>query len=185
MKIYLISGKARNGKDTIGNYIVDYYLKNNKKIIKTAYGKYIKMYTQELTSWDGKEETKDLYRDFFQSIGTQLIRQKMHKEDFFVRRMVEDIEVYQNFVDAVVISDVRFPIEINYLKEKFANIYSIRVIRPNFASELNEKQLKHETEISLTDEDNYDYRLINTTLDKLKSDVEALLEGIEKNEKIN
>ena len=110
MKIFLISGKARNGKDTVSNFIVDYFNRNNKKIVKTAYAKYIKLFTRELTDWNGQEETKSLYRDFFQNLGTQVIRQKMNKPDFFVKRMVEDLEIYQNYVDAVVISDVRFPI---------------------------------------------------------------------------
>ena len=114
MKVFLISGKARNGKDTMANFNVDYYAKNNKKTVKTGYAKYIKMFATELTDWDGSEETKSEYRSFLQDLGTQVIRQKMNRPDFFVKRIVEDIFVYENYVEAVIIADVRFPIEIDY-----------------------------------------------------------------------
>ena len=185
MKVFLISGKARNGKDTMANFIVDYYAKNNKKTVKTGYAKYIKMFATELTDWDGSEETKSEYRSFLQDLGTQVIRQKMNRPDFFVKRMVEDIFVYENYVEAVIIADVRFPIEIDYLKERFDDVYSIRVIRPDFESELNKKQLAHETEISLNDEGDYDEVIINTTLEEFEKETIKLIERIDKNEKIN
>ena len=185
MKIYLIGGKARNGKDTLANFIVDYYEKNNKKVVKTGYSKYIKMFAKELTDWDGSEETKANYRSFLQELGTQIIRQKMNKFDFFVKRMAEDIEVYSHYVDAVIISDVRFPIEIDYIKERFNDVHSIRVIRPDFASELNKKELAHETEVDLSDDGVYDEVIINTTLDKLERDTIKLIERIDNNEEYN
>ncbi len=178
MEIYLISGKARNGKGTIANYIIDYYESIGKKAVETEYSKYIKMFARELTDWDGTEERKSEIRSFLQEIGTQVIRQKMNQPDFFVKRMAEDIKVYENYVDAVVISDVRFPIEIDYIKERFENVYSLRVIRPDFESELNTKQRAHETEVALSDEGEYDHIIINTTLDKLKIDVNELIERL-------
>ena len=38
-KIYLISGKARHGKDTFSNYLKEEYEKNNKKVIVTQLSK--------------------------------------------------------------------------------------------------------------------------------------------------
>lgn len=180
MRIFLISGKARNGKDTTGNFIASYLKSKNETFVKTQYGKYIKMYTKELTDWDGNEETKSNYRDFFQEIGTEIIRKKMNKADIFVRRMAEDIEVYDNYVDNVIITDVRFPIEIDYIKGIFPNVYSIRIIRPDFESELNKKQQSHVTEMALSDDQNYDYIIINESLDKLENDVNEMLKGLDK-----
>lgn len=185
MQIFLISGKAGNGKDTVGNLVGEYLSCHNKKFVKTQYGKYVKMYTKELTNWDGSEATKSDYRDFFQSIGTQVIREKMKKADLFVSRMIEDIEVYHYYVDAVVISDVRFPIEIEAIKKHFNDVYTIRVISPNYISKLTKEQLAHETENALSDDGEYDYILINTSIDKLKKDIDEILEGIDANEKIN
>ncbi len=178
MEIYLISGKARNGKDTLANYIIDYYNSVGKKAIRTGYSKYIRLYATELTEWDGKEETKADYRSFLQDLGTQVIRQKMKRPDFFVKRMIDDIKVYEHYVDAVIIADVRFPIEIDDIKESFSNVHSIRVIRPNFESELNTKQRAHETEVALSDDGDYDYVLINTTLEKLEKEIKEIVKGL-------
>ena len=44
-KIYLISGKARHGKDTFSSYLKEAYEENGKKVIVTQLSKYIKYYT--------------------------------------------------------------------------------------------------------------------------------------------
>ncbi len=185
MQIFLISGNARNGKDSTGNFIIDYLKENNRSFVKTQYSKYIKMYTKELTTWDGSEETKGDYRDFLQEIGTELIRKKMNQPQFFVNRMIDDIKVYENYVNNVIITDVRFPIEIEKIKSNFDHVYSIRVIRENFENNLNQIQKKHDTETSLTDEMDYDYVLTASNLDELKKEVIKLIESIDENEKIN
>ena len=41
-KIYLLSGKARHGKDTIAGYLKEFYEKDGKKVIFSRAGKYIK-----------------------------------------------------------------------------------------------------------------------------------------------
>lgn len=186
MQIFLISGKAGNGKDTVGNFIGEYLTHHNIKFVKTQYGKYVKMYTKELTDWNGLEESKNKYRDFFQSIGTEIIRKKMQKMNFFVKRMIEDIEIYRYYVDVVIITDVRFPIEIDEIKNNFKNVYSIRVINPDYVSKLTKEQQDHETENSLSDDGNYDYVIINDeTKNQLKEDVDKIMEGIDINEKTN
>lgn len=183
MKVFLISGKARHGKDTIGDFIMEYYHERGIKPIKTAYAKYIKMFTKEITGWDGNEENKESARKFMQEVSTEIIRNKMGQHDFFVKRMIDDIKVYENYTDVVIIADVRFEIEIDYIKKYYDNVINIRVIRSDFNSELTDKEKQHETETALSDEMNYDYKIINTTLEKLKTDVYKILEGIDENEK--
>ena len=56
-KIYLLSGKARNGKDTTAEFLKKFYEADGKKVIYSRAGKYIKFYASEMTGWDGKEET--------------------------------------------------------------------------------------------------------------------------------
>ena len=57
-KIYLVSGKARHGKDTFSGYLKDVYASNGKKVIVTQLAKYIKYYAKEITGWNLTEEDK-------------------------------------------------------------------------------------------------------------------------------
>lgn len=171
-KIYLISGKARHGKDTFSGYLKEAYEKNNKKVIVTQLSKYIKYYAREMTGWDLSEETKP--REFLQQLGTDVIRVKLDKNDLFINRMKDDIEIFSYFYDAIIISDVRFKAEIDGLRSSFPELIAVNVFRPNFDNGLTEEQKKHKTEIDLDDYDKFDVKIINTTLEKLKEDAEKL-----------
>ena len=169
MKVYLISGAARNGKDTTGDYIEKEYNKINKKVCRSQISKYIKMYAKDYFGWDGREETKP--RELLQTLGTDVIREKLNKPSFFVDRTIEDIEILSNFFDVMIITDVRFPIEIDKIKETYSDVVSINIKRVNFDTELTSKQQAHKTEIALNNYENFDYKIINDTLDGLEKDV--------------
>ena len=91
-KIYLLSGKARNGKDTTAEFLKKFYEADGKKVIYSRAGKYIKFYASEMTGWDGKEETKP--RQLLQELGTDVIRNKLNKADMLIERQLDDIEIY-------------------------------------------------------------------------------------------
>lgn len=174
MKIYLISGKARNGKSTVGEFIKEEYENKGKKVCEIGYGSYIKYYAKTYFGWDGKEETKP--RSLLQELGTEIIRKKIDPM-FHVNRIMEDIKVLSYFYDITVISDVREPIEIITPKEKFDDVVSINVKRTNFESELSEKEQQHFTEIALDSFDDYDYKVLNDgTFDDLKIKVKEIIE---------
>ena len=166
VKIYLISGKARHGKDTFSSFLKEAYEENGKKAIVTQLSKYIKYYAREMTGWNLTEEDKP--RDLLQNLGTNVIREKLKKEDLFINRMIDDIEIFSCFYDAIIISDVRFKKEIEDLKKAFPNLISVNIFRPNFDNGLTEEQKNHKTEIDLDGYDKFDVKIINTTLDKLK-----------------
>ena len=105
-KLYLLSGKARSGKDTIANIIKDYYESIGKKVVITSFAKYIKMYAKEITGWNGEEATKP--RTLLQELGTEIVREKLGKENIYALRMLDDIDIYNYFADVVIIKDVRF-----------------------------------------------------------------------------
>lgn len=175
MKIFVIAGKARHGKDTVAGYIKDYYA--NKKVINLAYGSYIKEYAKKISDWDGSDETKP--RELLQELGTEIIRQKIDK-DFFVKRICEDILVYSYYFDIITISDARFPDEIERPKSKFENVISIKVVRDGYDTVLSKKEQKHLTEVALDEYNNYDYVIHNDgTLDDLKNKVFDLVRRIE------
>lgn len=172
-KIIILSGKARAGKDTTMIFLNEIY--NN--IIQLQYGSYIKEYAKKISNWDGSEETKP--RELLQQLGTNIIRENIDNK-FFVKKMIDDIKVYSYFFDTIVISDARFKIEIDDIKNTFNNVIAVRIERPNFDNGLTLEQKKHPSEIDLDDYNKFDYKLINDgTLEDLKKKVEKLVEVIE------
>lgn len=178
LKIFLISGKARHGKTTLAHDIKEYYESIGLKCVATSYAKYIKMYASEITEWDGREETKP--RELLQHLGADVIREKLGKKDFFVKRLQEDIELYRLYSAAVVIDDARTPLEIDYFKELFKDdVISIKIIRPDFQNDLSKSEQKHITEVGLDNYENYDYTIMNdASLDDLKLAASELLKDI-------
>ncbi len=185
-KVYILSGKARVGKDTIANMIKKICEENNLKHINLQYSSYLKEYAKKISDWDGRDETKP--RALLQYLGTELIRQQID-ELFFIKRICADIEVYSKFFDVITISDARYKLEIDVPKEKFENVISISVIRPNMESALSSKEQQHLSEIDLDDYDKYDYKIINDgTLEDLEKKVREFMKkelGKEKEMKMN
>ena len=175
LKIFVITGKARHGKDTTTDIIRDYYENKNMKTINNSYAYYMKDYAKRITGWDGSDNNKP--REFLQQFGTNLVRNKIDNE-FFINRMVEDLKVFSYFYDVVTISDGRFPIEIDTIRNNFKNVTVIKVVRPNFDNGLTEEQKNHPTEIALDDYNNYDYIIENDKEEKdLKEKIIKILEG--------
>ena len=141
------------------------------------------MYIKDYFGWDGSEETKP--RELLQRLGTDVIREKLGKERFFVDRTIEDIDILSHFFDVMIISDIRFPIEITGIKEKFDDVVVINVKRINFETELTAKQQSHKTETALDGFNDYDYCLINDTLEGLERDVKEIVHKEEEHEKTN
>lgn len=180
MKIYLVSGKARHDKDTSAEIIKQKHeLRGDKPLIlHLAYP--IKTYARDFFGWDGQEETKP--RELLNKLGTEIIREKLGKKDFYVNRIIEDIEILSNFYNIFIISDVRFPIEIENIKKRFPSAISINVFRPNFQSEeLTKEMTKHITETALDTYDKYDYKINNITLKQLEEDLEEIVRKEEVN----
>ena len=174
MKIYLIGGKARNGKDTFGNFIKDYYQSFDKKVCIMQISNYIKHFAIDYFGWDGKEETKP--RTLLQELGTDIIREKMNKPYFFIERLIQDIEVLDNFFDVALVTDVRFPLEFDEVKKVYPDAVKIHITRPDFISELTDKEKKHKTEIALDNYTSYDYKVINRDLDDLENDARKIVD---------
>lgn len=175
INIYLISGKARHGKTSTANYIRDYFSSVGLKSVVTSYAKYIKMFAMELTDWNGSDDDKP--RELLQTLGCEVIREKLGKEDFFIKRLDDDIDVYSEFVSNVIIDDARLPIEIDYFKNKYPmQVKSIKVIRPNFENNLTNKEQNHSTELALDEYSGFDYIIYNDgTLDDIKDKIFDLM----------
>ncbi len=173
-KIFIISGKARSGKGDISKIISNYF--KDKKTITISFGHYIKDYAKRVSSWDGNEDNKP--RELLQQLGIELIKNKIDNK-LFIRRILEDIEVFSYFYDIIIINDARLIDEIETLKEKYKDSISIRVIRNNVSNKLTNEEKKHITETNLDNYTNFDYIVYNNdTRKKLTSDIESILRGV-------
>ena len=175
-KIFIIAGKARQGKDTIYEYIKDYY--KDYKVLYLPNNYYMRDYAKRIMNWDGEDSTKP--RELLIELA-DFARNNID-EHFYINRTIEDIMVFSNFYDIIVVPDARFPYELELPKEKIGNVITINVTRPNYESELTSENKKHSTETSLDNFNNYDYKIINDgSLEELKNKVNEILNDIEVN----
>lgn len=173
MKIYMIAGKARSGKDTLGDFLIKELEKKGKKPCRIQIAQYIKYYAMKYFGWDGSEETKP--RDFLNHLGTDIIRNKINP-DFHIDRLIEDFEVLSHFFDTFVVSDVRFLNEIIKTKNKFNDVVTIRIERES--DELSDKQKNNETETALDDFNDFDFFVDNNgTLENLEEKAKKIIES--------
>ena len=170
IKLFILSGKARSGKDTVASIIKDYY--SDKKTIIVSFGHYIKDYAKRVSNWDGSEETKP--RELLQQIGIELIKNKID-DKLFINRVFEDIEVFSYFYDIIIVSDARLIDEVSDLKSRFNNSISIRINRINYSNSLTEEENKHLTEVELDNYYDFDYIIENDNIVDLKDKVEQIL----------
>lgn len=175
MKVFMICGKARAGKDTMGDLIYS-KLEKNHKICKLQIAQYLKYYVMKYFGWDGEESTKP--RDLLTHLGTDIIRKKINP-DFHINRLIEDIEILSYFYDTFIVTDVRFPVEIEKVKEKFDDVVLIKINREE--SELTNEQKLNITETALDNYTDFDYVVDNNkSLDELEQNTLSILkkEGV-------
>ena len=171
MRLFLVAGKAGSGKNEVAIFIKE-ILKNT---VITSFSKYIKLFTLELTDWDGDDSNKP--REFLQNMGDKL---RAIDEDFLTKRILEDIEVYKREgISNVVISDVRLVNEIEFFKKiKDIEVVTIRVNSDTSRRNLTNDEKHHITEIELDNYNGFDYTVKNQFNDNLKEEIIKILEGM-------
>ena len=174
--IFLIAGKARSGKSTVGNIISSEYKKKGNRVIVTQITKYLKGYIEDITGSKIDEDNKP--RELLQKISSIVIKKELGMTNFFIDRLIEDINIYSYFFDCIIITDVRFKEEIDAVKKNFSNVISIGVVRNDIDSDLTEEQKQDATEVSLDDYHDYDYKIINDSEEELYAKVVSILENI-------
>lgn len=158
MKVILIAGSAGSGKTYLGKKIVEYATSSGLRALQTEYSKYIKMYASEILGYDGSRNTKP--RKFLQNTGS-FIREELKDKTFFVRRMLEDLRIYEIYFDIMVISDVRLLLEIEDLIEKNYDVTTVLVRNERAQQDLTEEEKNHITENEFRKYIDYDYVLNN------------------------
>lgn len=176
VKIFIVAGKANSGKDTTCELINNYVKLKEKNAVNLQFSSYIKMYAKKISDWNGNEDTKP--RSLLQELGTEVIRNKID-EDFFIKRIIGDIEVYSYYTDVITISDARLPKELDSIKNSFNNVYKIKIERPSYENNLNNKEKNHITEIALDDYNSYDYVIVNDgTVEDLNKKVIKIIDEV-------
>ncbi len=167
MKIFVIGGKAKTGKNTFGEYLKeelkDYGYKPCVMRITAPLYEYAKKYF----AWDGNESTKP--REFLQKMGIEVIKEKLGKKDFLIKRLEEDIEILSEYFDAFIITDARLISEFEELKKKYDDVISIKLERHNYDDLLTDEEREHVTEKELDEYDDFDYIIENRVKEDLKT----------------
>lgn len=175
MKIFLIAGKAGSGKGEIAKIIKEYYSGFKKKAIITEYSKYLKLYAKEILEWNGSEPKP---RKFLQDLGVT-IKENMDMPKMLINRMMEDIKIYSLYCDIVIINDVRYPEEIEEIKNNFKEVYSMYVVNQFSKSELSLEEQTHITETALESYSNFDITITNDNINALDNRVVEFIERVD------
>lgn len=170
-QIFILSGKARSGKETVSEIIKNYY--HDKKVVTLSFAFYLKEYAKKISGWDGSENEKP--RELLQQLGVELIKEKID-DKLLIKRVLEDIEIYSYFFDVIIITDARLIDEVEYIKNKYPNSKVIRIIRDEYENNLTESQKNHITETGLDDYNKFDYIVKNKELEQLEEEIKKILE---------
>lgn len=171
--IFILSGKARSGKETVSEIIKNYY--NGKDVVTISFASTLKEYAKTISGWNGSEEDKP--RELLQQLGVELIKEKID-DKLLIKRVLEDIEVYSYFFDVIIITDARLIDEIELVKNKYPSAKLLRIIREDYENELTDNQRNHITETGLDEYRGFDYTVINKDLEQLKIEVNKILDEV-------
>lgn len=166
MALIVISGKARAGKDTLGeilknnfeeNYFTLAYADNLKRkvmddfdlSIEQLYGNLKEVPDERYPKGDGTFWTP---REIMQYLGTECYRKI--EDGFWVRQLFDIVD--RNKLNNVIITDARFPNEVNPVIERGG--FHIRIQRDGAGSAQGKE---HASEISLDKYENADYIIDN------------------------
>ena len=177
-KIALISAKARHGKDTVAELMKSYLELKGERVLICHYADLLKYICKTFFNWDGNKDDKG--RTILQHVGTDTIRMKNNRPDYWVGFIVDLLWMFYDEWDYIIIPDTRFKNEIDTMSDSFGRsmVSTVRITRPNFDSGLSEEQLNHPSECGL-DGYEFDYYITNNgTLDELNDKIKVLLDRL-------
>ena len=167
MKIFIIGGKAKTGKNTFGEYLKEQLKDYGYKPCVMHLTDPLYSYARNYFDWNGNEEEKP--REFLQKMGIEIIRDKMGKKDFLLNRLYEDIDILSNFFDTFIITDARLIREFEKIKENYDDVVTIKLEREDFDDLLSDDEKNHITEKEIDEYKDFDYIISNKKLDDLST----------------
>jgi hypothetical protein len=169
--------KARTGKDTVANYLV-----NNFSFVQESFAYPLKEYIgKQICGFNDKQlhgAWKEMLdpewgmtpRQMLQLIGTEALRKVVH-DDFWVIPMKRKLKEHIRNERHVVISDVRFSNEVKLIQDLGGEVVRIDRNNPDKISGFE----KHTSETELETFDGWDYVLDNNgTIEELYTKVNIL-----------
>lgn len=173
MKVVLISGKARHGKDTLAGMLKNHLEDEGYRVLIAHYGDLVKYVCEKFFDWDGNKD--EAGRTLLQYVGTDIVRKQ--NEDFWANFIKDILTMFSHEWDYVLIPDTRFVNEVECFNGNFDSSL-VRIYRPNYDSGLTPQQLSHPSETAL-DDYKYDCYVVNDgNLQDLKNKVPEILKTI-------
>lgn len=173
-KVIYFSGHAKHGKDTAAEMAVTELTARGERVRVVHYADLLKFICTQYFDWNGQKD--DAGRSLLQFVGTDVVREQ--DPEFWVRFVQNLLTMFKDCWDYVIIPDCRFPNEIEHLKQSGFDCVHARVIRPDFDNGLSEEQKNHPSETALDHYPDVDFRLINTTMENLRSLVKQMCQII-------
>ena len=173
MKLYLICGKARAGKDTFARLIKQVEEKDNNKVCILKLTAPLYSWAEDYFNYDKEKDEKP--RELLQTLGFDILQLKLKKKDFLLDYLITTIEVLDDYYDVGLITDGRLVHEIEVLKEKYPNIKTILLTNKQ-DNKLTNKEKNHQTEIDLDDYKDFDYIVENKDMESLKLEALKIVE---------
>lgn len=173
MKLYLICGKARAGKDTFAKLIKQEEEKNSKKVCILKLTAPLYRWAEDYFNYDKEKDEKP--RELLQTLGYDILQLKLKKKDFLLDYLITTIEVLDDYYDVGLITDGRLVHEIEVLKEKYPNIKTILLTNKK-DNKLTNKEKNHQTEIDLDDYQDFNYIVENKDMESLKLETLKIVE---------
>lgn len=145
MKVIAISGRAQHGKDTIAQMMKKQLDDGENRILITHYADLLKYICKEFLNWNGEKDEDG--RRLLQHIGTDTVRRRA--PDFWVDFIISILTFFDDRWNYVLIPDVRFPNEVEKLRDCGFDVTHIHVDRPNFDNGLGEELGFHASETEI------------------------------------
>ena len=182
MHIFIVSGKAKSGKNEFADYATKYLFSRHIKCSQLAFADEVKRLAYEF-DWDGIKDEKG--RSLLQWIGDG---GRKFNPAIWIIKLLAKLSKYDSLKDkndyALFITDARYPNEIDSVK-KWAeknnhSAHSIRIVRAlDFDNGLTPEQKMNTSETALDEYTNYDFTIANIgTLEDYHKQIKMILDEI-------
>ena len=164
---------GNSGKDTSAEIIKENLEERGYKVLITHYADLLKFICKNFFEWNGEKD--DAGRTLLQQVGTDCIREQ--DPDYWVDFVANLVRMFPNEWDFVIVGDARFPNEIDRIADAGFPATHVRIVRPDFESQLTEEQKNHPSETALNDTAP-DFVIKNTTMFALRSQLQMFCDAI-------
>lgn len=122
-KVIGLTAPAGSGKDTVFAIIEE--LMDSKTVVRVAFGDAVKeeVAEQHSVSVEEIEENKESFRNVLQQWGTEHRRKKDPR--YWIKQIETEVKMLRDNADVVVITDVRFLNEAEYIKSLGGDVIKI------------------------------------------------------------